>query len=352
MRKLTLIAVGVVLAAGSMAWAMPISVPVGPFVIKYQNYDVGTSYPAVPVSTPGPNAVNAIGGQVPPAGALPIPAVDPITGAPEFYGAAGPYGPQMEDAWAVFRVTSIENEDGSVTYWSDGDGGKELVGMLYGLVDTAVGADPYGGGADVIWSDGLHMDIYEQDHGDFASAGGPQQGTAGRLGFAGYNGVTNMGGVLQVHAYAAGGTAVTGDPEWAPPSTRITGDPALAPFWGVAVPGSFVFSHRYAVSSLTSKAVVNSLPGFPMDPFLSPATWVETFDGGMTISTATSDLYVTAVNSINPPSGQQGNVGDWTFLSQDPVRAHGQIIPEPITMLGMCMGAFGLGRYIRRRRRR
>jgi hypothetical protein len=332
MRKLTLIAVGVVLAAGSMAWAMPISVPVGPFVIKYQNYDEGTTYPLpLPggVSVAGVAAVDAIPGQAPATGALVVPALDPLTGAAE------PYAGATEDAWAVFRVTSIENEGGTITYWQNGDGGKELVGMLYGLVDTAVNA-----AGTTVFSDGYHMDIYEQPLGTWAGFGGPGQGTAGRVAFEKYTGVgfdgagvAIPGSAIQLHAFAAGGL-----PGW---SASIDFDAALAAAYAGGV---FTYSHRYDLIPGVAKMVTDSVPGFPLDPFLKPSTWVEAF------ATGTSDLFVTAVTSPNGPNPPP--VGDWDLRSNDPVRAHGQIIPEPITMLGMCMGAFGLGRYIRRRRRR
>jgi len=271
----------------------------GPVVIKMQNYGVASVY-RLGSSAVGDGNVNALPEQTPPAGAMTIP--------------SGPYAGQTEDAWFIFKVTSIETPS-TQQLWTSGQGGLELVGMAYGGVDVAVGLS---GLAFLV--DGLRVDLYTQSAGTFDASLGAFQGTAGRTGYSTYTGIT--GGTLFFSADAVPGIGID-DLKMFDPGTF---GGALPPFSQRAMLGR---TDLYLdVNNAVGTAGAMFLPTPKSDPF-----------GGL----ANADLYAIST-VINNDGKTVPLVGNWGFIGNDPVRGY---VPEPAT-LGLL--AFGAVVILRRRR--
>ncbi len=304
--KLCLV-VGLILAVSGTAEAITFNQSYnGTIMIKLKNYDTGVSYPVS--SAVGIAAVDGIVGQTPATNAWNGLFGNPLI--PAGYAYAG----QAEDAWMALKVTSIETPGGT-QLWSDGDGGQELVGMMYGLVDVAVGA-----GGMAVLSDGFNLDLYEQTAGIF----NPALGTGGRTGFSTYTGAT--GGTNLLSAVAVPGIGI---------NDLAALDPTT---FGGQLPQ---FSHR---SFVAQAGLYLDIISGPWDQLIAPNSWTDPWGGG-----AVADLFATANFVYNDGSTTGGiPISDWDYLSNDPTRAY--YVPEPLTMLAVFTGIAGLGGYIRKRR--
>lgn len=127
----------------------------------------------------------------------------PCFGGNDSGGASvGPSGGTLnETTFGVGRVINFEDEFGN-TLWAAGDGGEDMMILLYGIADKTITEAPAGvftienvgctGGADC---DGkIHMDFYKIDSADFNGFGPglDQIYSTGRIGFDGWTNVTDL----------------------------------------------------------------------------------------------------------------------------------------------------------------
>ncbi|MCD4699866.1 MAG: PEP-CTERM sorting domain-containing protein [Phycisphaerae bacterium] len=314
--KIITLAVGLILVVNATAGAITFNQSYnGPITIKFKNYDTGVGYAGGVWGQCGIGVVDGLP-QLPAKNAWD----GGVSGNPLI--PIGPYVNQAEDAWLTVKVTSVTTAGGT-ELWSDGDGSQEVVGMMYGLVDVAVG-----GNSNFILSDGFFFDLYEQDAGQFD----PNVGTVGRLGFGTYTGVGGPGGAtgaqLIFSANSVPGVGIV---------DMLGIDPGLA-----ATPQ---FSHRF--TGIGNKAdmyldIDRTAPG-AWNNLIVPVFWPDNSGG---LGGAVSDLYSEA--NLGPNAPPLGPVGDWDILSDDPTSAY--YVPEPMTMTLLLLGVGSLGGYIRKRR--
>jgi hypothetical protein len=289
---------------------------------------MGTIYPAPVPGSPvdGIAAVDAIPGQIlyPGAGAS----------GTEYYTQQGskvidangdgdftdpgdtpiPAGEDLEDGWGIFRLTDITNtNDSSDILWLDGDGGKEVVGLFYGLSDNGV-RDSVTPGETLIQSEGMKVDFYEQADGRFDSFGNENQGSAGRTALATYTGITDAGPgpILSCVSTAADLLNFAG----------LSGPPEFKAFFtpsGVTGDGTFISRLNVVGGSNAAMFDTNGMVG------------------------GLADLTLNGTTTANTTP-----VANWTVLDEDPFR--GNVIPEPLTMAGLMLGVGSLVGYVRRRR--
>jgi len=325
MRHLKLLAMlGLILAVSGMAEALTFEFGyTGRFRFKYEDWDMARSYPPnandpnAPVSGTlydGVSTVNALS-QTSPSGMYTIP--------------SGPYAGETEDAWGIARVTEIRTDDGtSRLLWSDAvDPDRELVVFFFGGVDTAVKIETLP--VQRIQTDNFTFRMFEQDEGLFD----PTLGSGGRIGFDDYTGIgQDASAVLVIDATSTAGVAkIVGSVS---PAGQIadftTSDPNTGGGYG------------------TSKQFIDIIGGAWQ--YLPPLMWeVEpNYFGTRDLrfgSSGEGDLFIES--DVVP---YDAGLTDWVVTSDDPGRGY-QVIPEPMTMLGVFMGIGGLAGYIRRRRR-
>lgn len=243
------------------------------------------------------------------------------------YDAPGRIG--NEDNWGIFRVQQILTDDGfSDTLWLHGDNNRELVGMFYGGVDNALYIDP-SNSQQTIQTNDWSIDTYEQDHGTLTNAL-IAAGSGGRVDLDTYKGVgTDAAGNALANA------------ELVLEGVSTTGVAQLAGSTGPAE-GRATFT---ATSSTTG------LGGTDMYIDVVGGTWQDGLqfkyetEGYFYPPSLEGDMLMEIVAHPNNVP-----VGDWTVITDGPVRNYAQVIPEPITMLAVFGGIVGLGGYIRKRR--
>ena len=303
MRWLTLLLVAcLVLAASGQAWASPI-------LFKLINADNGAAYnlqPNVLVSgEPNLNAIqagNAAGAMVIPAG----------------YANAG----LQEDTWGILQVTTIMTDplDGSTPQyiWQAG-GSTELVGIVYGGVDTAAFRSISGGtDTTTIQTTGFHVDLYLQPSGNFATANGPSD----RLAFDQYKGV----------GYSALGVPIVG--------SQLLMQMDSTPGFGMIDPtqpgeqlGSFTTTSPIPGGGAGTSNMFLDIMGGDWQPlFEVPQFYFPNTDLRFGTS-QDGDLFATT-NIVPDQSGV------WSYTSDDPVR--GNMVPEPATMVLVALGGLGV----------
>jgi hypothetical protein len=324
MRWLTLLLVGcLVLSAAGTTWsAMIFRQPYnGPVTLKFTSWDMGVVYARPTGLIDGIGAVNtyeASNGGVYAAAA---------GGA--YYSTSGSVVPvndaNREDGWGILTVTQIyktggnPNSNPSDILWMPNDGGKEMGMLFYGLIDNAVAR---GGrvGEELIQSQNVRFDLYENSFGTFAAAGGPGQGSTGRTGFKAYNGIT--GGVLCISGYTIPGIGLI-DNSTGPDEFSVS----FTPFTGLQ----------------TGKGTFGGLLELDANTALLQRDYDQFNTDTMSLG---ADL--TADGTTKPNDGSVGPVtGNWTVLNEDPFRG---ATPEPATLA--LLGVGGLAMFLRRRSRR
>lgn len=292
---------------------------VGPVTFKIVNFDMGVIYDpeggAAGTIVSGIGNVNALP-QIDPPGAD----FDAIGGG-LFTGGESEI---KEDGWGIFRVTEIYNTaDDSDILWEHGDNGDEIVGMFYGLIDNAVRFSSDSPGQTIIQSENITFDLYEQAVGTWAgtgTAGAPSLGSAGRLAFDRFQGVTEAG-TLILRGESAQGDLIP-----------LTGSVGPAEFHSFFKPNASLNS-----GDGTFFTRLDLVPGTrDYGQFNSNA-----FPGGV-------DFQVNGTTKSNAGTTALPRIADWTVRSEDPLEA--VVIPEPVTLISVGLGAVSLGRYIRRRR--
>ncbi len=269
--KLIAVTVGLILVVNATAGAL--SLPEGYFNMNIRNYDMGSMYDTQGNKIAGPTG-----------------------------GVAG------EDGWGIFKVTTITN-DQAQTIWADGWGGKELTGMFYGIVDTAVTCDltnPLLPEWTIVGSN-MHLDLWENPVGSLDLVGGVVQGSGGRMGTAGYNGITNAGGTNIITERSRLGGPGLGLPEY--------------------------------------EAIVNAIGSGDFRTWMDITGGTQMLDFDTNMMLGGTDTYLSG--DLQPNSDPTGN-GNWQYLSSDPAR--GYAVPEPMTMTLLFLSVGGLAGYIRKRR--
>jgi len=295
-----------------------------------KSYLIGAGPPVEGVA-----AVNALP-QLPPVppGALPIPVPQVGPG-----GIGNALVGQVEDTWGVVKVQELVADPGATVFWSGAsDPNSEIVGLLYGSVDTYVGVDP-ATGDQVVSSAGLFLDLYEQPKGIFSE----NLGSAGRISFTKYQGVgfdaagnPIPGAKLLLHLESTDDKA----PANATAASDIDGDgDPDGDFRAQFTPEAFPIGSGTGESSLFWDLLGGAWfpTGMEVQPFYFPA-----LDPRFGTSQY-ADLH----------SGQDFDPAalgpaDWIVTSDDPTR--GYFVPEPVTMAGLMLGIGSLLGYVRRRR--
>lgn len=289
----------------------------GPVTLKFASWDMGVVY-AVPGSLvdtiAGVNTYEGIAGNA---------ALYPMANG-HYYDSNGKRDDEVgydaslrEDGWGILTVTEIYKTGTSASnpaniLWLPGDNGNtELTAIFVGGVDNALVASTDTIGAEVIQTQGIELFLYENT----VASLDPSLGANGRTGFASYTGIT--GGTLCLDMLVTTGVG------------QISGSTGPAEFRAIFTPdvGGATGSGSFA-------SYVDLVPGTrDYDQFNT---------NGMLGGT---DLSVNGTTTANTDFAQNGN---WTVLNEDPFR--GNVIPEPITMLGVVLGIGGLAGYIRKRR--
>lgn len=290
------VAVVVVLALAVPAGAISLGGYIGPVKLKFSDLDTGTLYTkAGDYTTVGEAAMDLL----------------PQIAVPNRFG--------IEDSWGISRLTVIETVPGGDTLWSRTTADSEIVAIFWGERDTYIKQTVTG------------PDIVQEIHG-----------VGMKIAF------------------------------WEVPGNQ-----------SISLPGTFTTADRTAedlVTGLNSVGTLiwtlNSVPGFnslfPTDEFFT--TFSPTGSafgpfnavGGMLADFGTITRFGggTLTGSLNDMFAQPPNEADWriTFTgvvpsagntgflvaSDDPILAN--TVPEPLTMIGMLMGAGTVARYIRKRR--
>jgi len=290
----------------------------GPIEIKWTNWDFGHAYdPGQSAALPGgADALTVSGGLL--QGLAPIPG-----------------GMPGEDGWFIFRVTTIQDLGANPVWQTDVTGashGKELVGIGYGIHDVAVDTTT---GTTYTFSDGMTIDIWEQDYGTFDMA----LGSSGRVGPDAYTGVGLPGGVagatLILKAVVSPGMDV---PAGSPVVPGVPGGTVYT------LPGPQGTTHAYleVIGGVWGNGILGD-GELVAGPFLDPvsAASIDVAEGMLASRAA-----VYTPLAFNPHGA---GVDDWAFRSQDPVSTT-FAIPEPTTMTVLAMAMAGL--LARRKRRR
>lgn len=126
------------------------TIPNGPLVMKYVNYDVGALYTVGNGLYVGDANLNALPQTAP-------------TG-----GRAG------EDSWAIFRVESISNANQTVTYYNRYTAAAEITGIVWGEKDTYL--NQTGAGSSLtqdIHGVGMHVAFFVDSSKNFDPTLGP-----------------------------------------------------------------------------------------------------------------------------------------------------------------------------------
>lgn len=272
MKKL-LITLAIVMLVSSNAFAFSIGDYRGPLEFKFTDWGVGTLYGS------------SSGG----------------------YGNAD----TVENAWGVFKVSTIKTADlSATTLWYDGKDGEELTGIYYGLDDDFWALNGVGGIN--IQSVGGSIDVYLDGTPDFNAAPGP----GSRVGTT-YPTVTDGSSFLTL-AFGTGikfGNAFVGDDHIVYDNNL---DGTTSPFTGDGAFYLNVIGGDYA-------------PMFNSDYYAlvddSGATHYRDFFGQFDTTTT--------------------GAGKWLVKSEDPIG--GKAVPEPTSMLLFGVGLLGIG-AIRRKR--
>jgi len=311
----------VTVPAGAISFNQPYN---GPIVIKIGDQDMGTIYPdsGYPQGfswvggSPSPDLISGIQamnlfktttGQATAAQSVTI--VDPTTGHSIT---------TLEDSWGIAKVTGIYKADGVSTLWLPGStDGSELTVMFWGEVDFY--AQSFNG---VSYMSGvnMHYAVYQDFTPDYSGAAG----SAGRTAIDQYTTVTDGTKVLEGKSRAGFLYADTGKYSGAGGSTTE-------------------FASQFDFGSLTGNgsAYVDVTGGtdqvqFDTNTFFTPASGANGIPDG-----ADMKFQFTTDPSFTWPGT------DWLVGSNDPIKA--DVIPEPLTMLGVFLGVSGLGGYLRRR---
>ena len=342
------VVIGVVLAVSATAMAVSQIPPyplndshyIGWVELKYINFSSGRSY-GVPDDVEVPDAPDSgtdwfhtVVGE---ANVDALPQTDPAI----LWDAAG------EDSVGVFKLTSIRKDPLGTALYGDTSDDRDIVGFLYGIKDQAVefGITSEGNIVQKIQSSDGTMKLYVQE-----PAVGEEVLFAGtRTALDAFSTVGIADSLLLAEMEI---TAWDGGQEV---SAAVPGG-HISEFQQTDASGAGIGDTDFYMDGIAGILHDGDLTNWEFELF-DPNMWTArglpfSQDGDYAVEV---DIIPNSLLTLGPTIG--GNDPDagvfepWLIKSDDPVRAFGNMIPEPITMLGVFMGISGLGGYIRKRRR-
>ena len=285
LKKISALAAGVALAFGAAGSAQAVDLIAGDLKFTFNAYDSATArYTGNCTDAAACDAVTAPG--------------------------AGAISAYNEDSWGIFSIASITRVSDNAIQYVAGQGGKFLTGIFGGLRDYDVQRTPLpgaGGVIDQVLAAGGWLKMFENNT-DYSAI----QGTGGRIGQFGYNGIS--GGTLMLDAVFA---------------TGILGGNNSATYSG--------FFNENGITG-ASGGYLNVVGG----------AWQTKLDtDGLTDENGNSrDLLLTSTFQGFKADNQ---VADWTVLASGHVT--GNAIPEPGSMALFGLGLAGLAALRRRKQK-
>ena len=245
-------------------------------------------------------------------------------------GTFGAYVPGEESGWAVFRITTITNNDTWTDVYSFGNSSitdYNLVGIMYGLTDSQVYMDTIAGTQNIV-SNGMIVDIWAVPM-DFTYSDYGAWRPTDRSGTATFDGLTNLSGAERVLQF----TATPG---------FETGTPSLGAVGGITALPTTPYSTFTKIAQLASQQWT----------YLSvtDGTWKDYFDNDRYVSedgSTTADVY------MHTEIGQLVlNPGDavWTGESEDPFYGSANPVPGAAVLGLIGLGLVGVKNMRRKRK--
>jgi len=322
----------------------------GPLEIKYTNFDMATLYTPIsplPIVEYGAADINTAGAKY--SQTVAPKAWNYDTGAFHDPGDPAQADDDLEDAWFVFKVSTIAGV-GGVSLFADAPGvATEIVGIGYGMKDVGIVVDA--GGTPTVYSTGLRFKVWEQPNGTMNYL----QGSAGRVALDVFKSIgdTNLDGVIDAldqSTLLIDAMGVTGLMDAFVDSPAVDGDgDALPAFHHVsrAIENDAYLNmvhpstSQWGDGNLANGEILSALSNDPVSEKNGRG-----IDTDMIDIQIGSSLRVYAGSISDDPSTA---ADDWMFRSSDPALTN-IAIPEPATMTIVAMGLVGL--VSRRRRRR
>lgn len=264
------------------------SIPNGPIVITYVNWDTGTLYGVDNGLYQGEKFLD-----------------DQFQIRPD--GGMG-----SEDSWGIFRVDAIYDITQMITYYDRWTSSVEITGIVWGERDTYLNQTEAGSPPTLtqdIHGIGVYAAFFEDDTPDF----NPRQGPGARLPDGTYP------------------TATDGDLIWTFKSV---------PGWNTTFPSDEFFTTFRPNATIGDTSANGGM-------FAALST-VPVFGTGSLNEILDPNGIAPGVAARMDFTGRVGTDG-WLVNSNDPVLV--TIIPEPVTMLMLSMGIAGLGSYVYKRRK-
>lgn len=291
MRLLTLIlALSILIAVSGTAQAVTIggaTIPSGPVVLKFTNYDEVTKYTTQDGVFTDPTVIQSKA------------TVFPV------HAATG------ESQWGVFRLDTIENTAQTVTYYDKNSASQQITGIFWGGADDFLSQSTVGGQpTQNIHTNGVHIAFFQG-----AKTFDPTLGPTGRPtnGDPTYPGATNATPILTFNAVPGWDGSYPTDSFFTTFRDSTSGNGGF-----MAQAGSVPF---YGTGSLNSSLDTNFIGNGIAAQF--DFSLVQGTNGWMLQS---NDPLLLSFLGSNPPP----------------------VVPEPITMLGVILGLGCVGRYIHR----
>ena len=255
-----------------------------------------------------------------------------------------------ETSWGVFRfqlvlqgevtgMNTITKVAPPNTLWTEGDNSREMVGIFYDRRDISVSFSNVGhiDGDAVIPNEALYYQIiksnstkYKLWYQPFGSYDNGMGGPDARVGIDDYPTIGDVAGFTTrvVEGTDADDIFTTFDP--AMYVTNLAGNTTVLP------------------------STTNTYILLTDGPWMQPGNGVW-FDQAFPLGGATAPVAHLSLNSTLKPTDKPNDTNPlltaWDVASSDPITGHVNVIPEPVTMLGLFAGISGLVGYLRKRRK-